>query len=72
VGKNRVKKKNPLFWGRIPGKLPYFQCSMLTAMVKYEYLSYTNSFKKTFYQHKQLYYSLHERECLENQNRATL
>jgi len=31
VGKNRAKK-NPLFWGWIPGKLPYFQCSMLTAM----------------------------------------
>jgi len=33
VGKNRVKKKTTLFWGRIPGKLPYFQCLMLTAMV---------------------------------------
>jgi len=27
VGKNRVKK---IFWGWIPGNLPYFQCSMLT------------------------------------------
>jgi len=26
------KQKNPLFWGWIPGNLPYYQCSMLTAM----------------------------------------
>jgi len=29
VGKNRVKK---LFWGWIPGNLPYFQCPMLTCV----------------------------------------
>lgn len=37
VDKNRVKKKkNPLFWGWIPGNVPYFQCSMLTAMLQYD------------------------------------